>query len=284
MRPHFYEHEAVGRWGCAPVAFQPGRYRAACRLFRVPLFADRRGSGAMRSQAASDWWSVQGEWAEAPNARRGGFSGVQRVVLRESGDCFYVKKQRNHVFRSLRYPSGRPTLLREWLSLRACARIGVPTPPVEFFDMHKAKDGWHAVLVTRGLQGYVSLKEGFGDRGWTAAQRIEALRAVAQALVSLHLARRKHGHLYPKEIFVDLSTSPPAVAFVDWEMSRKCLTPAQAARSDVRRLLKSLCALGATTEEIEILLAEYRARGIALRLPAGLAQVASRSGVPIPRQ
>ena len=71
----------------------------------------------MRPQETSFWWSVTGEWVEEPNNRRGGFSGVPRVVLPQSGECYYVKRQRNHLFRSVRYPTGRPKLLREWQSM-----------------------------------------------------------------------------------------------------------------------------------------------------------------------
>ncbi|OZI37664.1 hypothetical protein CAL29_04530 [Bordetella genomosp. 10] len=218
----------------------------------------------MRPQESSFWWSVQGEWVEEPNNRRGGFSGVQRVIVPESGACYYVKRQRNHLFRSVRYPAGRPTLLREWQSMRFCQSIGVPTAPLVFFDMQKSKEGWDSILVTRGLSGYVSLDQAYAEKLWSPEQRAAALRAVAGALISLHRARRKHGHLYPKEVFVDFSHSQPAVAIVDWELSRYRLTAAQAAQPDVRRLLKSLLGLGMTQDELRLFFDAYRASGIHL--------------------
>jgi len=220
----------------------------------------------MRPQESSFWWSVTGEWVEEPNNRRGGFSGVQRVVLPQSGECYYVKRQRNHLFRSVRYPTGRPTLLREWQSMRFCQSIGVPTAPLVFFDMQKGKEGWESILVTRDLQGYVSLDRAYVEKLWTCQQRAEALRTVAGALISLHRAHRKHGHLYPKEVFVNMSGERPAVAIVDWELSRSRLTAAQAAQPDVRRLLKSLLSVGMTKDELQLFFEEYRASGI--NLPA----------------
>jgi len=220
----------------------------------------------MRPQETSFWWSVTGEWVEEPNNRRGGFSGVQRVVLPQSGECYYVKRQRNHLFRSVRYPTGRPTLLREWQSMRFCQSIGVPTAPLVFFDMQKGKEGWESILVTRDLQGYVSLDRVYKEKLWSCQQRAEALRAVAAALISLHRAHRKHGHLYPKEVFVKLSGERPAVAIVDWELSRSRLTAARAAQPDVRRLLKSLLSVGMTQEELRLFFDAYRASGI--NLPA----------------
>ncbi|MFC4274112.1 lipopolysaccharide kinase InaA family protein [Achromobacter aloeverae] len=218
----------------------------------------------MRPQESSFWWSVQGEWVEEPNNRRGGFSGVQRVLVPEAGGCYYVKRQRNHLFRSVRYPTGRPTLLREWQSMRFCQSIGVPTAPLVFFEMRKSEAGWESILVTRGLQGYVSLERAYAENLWSCEQRAEALRAVAGALIALHRARRKHGHLYPKEVFVDFSGPRPAVAIVDWELSRYRLTAAQAAQPDVRRLLKSLIALGMPQDELRLFLDAYRNGGINL--------------------
>ncbi|CAM3587519.1 InaA protein [Bordetella sputigena] len=231
----------------------------------------------MRSKESSFWWSVQGEWVEEPNNRRGGFSGVQRVVLPESGDCYYVKRQRNHLFRSARYPMGRPTLLREWRSMRFCQKIGVPTAPVVFFEMRRDEQGWDAILVTRDLRGYVSLDRAFTEDLWSAEQRAAALRAVAATLISLHRARRKHGHLYPKEVFVNLAGARPTVAIVDWELSRYCLTASRAARPDVRRMLKSLAGSGMTQDELRLFIDEYRASGI--KLPP-LPQLIGSSGVP----
>jgi tRNA A-37 threonylcarbamoyl transferase component Bud32 len=210
------------------------------------------------------WWTVQGEWVEEPNNRRGGFSGVQRVMLAGSGDCYYVKRQRGHLFRSLRYPLGRPTLLREWRSMSLCRKLGVPTAALEFFDTRKCKEGWESLLVTRSLDGYLSLDDGFKMGAWTAPQRRQALAAVAATLVTLHRARRKHGHLYPKEVFVNLATERPAVAIVDWELSRYALTRARAAAPDVRRLVKSLAQRGMSAAELDVFLDAYRAQGIVL--------------------
>lgn len=218
----------------------------------------------MRPQESSFWWSVQGEWVEEPNNRRGGFSGVQRVVLPQSGDCYYVKRQRNHLFRSVRYPAGRPTLLREWQSMQFCQSIGVPTAPLVYFDMQRGETGWESVLVTRDLQGYVSLDTAYRQKLWTCTQRADALRTLALTLISLHRARRKHGHLYPKEVFVNLTGAQPTVAIVDWELSRYRLTARQAAGPDVRRLLKSLIKLGMTAEELRLFIDEYQASDIHL--------------------
>lgn len=49
---------------------------------------------------------------EEPNRRRGGESGVQRVIS-ASGRLLYCKRQTGHIYRSWLHPFGRPTVLRE---------------------------------------------------------------------------------------------------------------------------------------------------------------------------
>lgn len=202
------------------------------------------------------WWEAQGEWVEPPNQRRGGTSGVQRVVDAASGVDYYVKRQVNHLYRDLRFPAGRPTLLREWLNLRRCAVLGVPSAACVFFDMRKRAGQWEAVLVTRGLTEYVSLEDGIKQRQWQSEQRREILLRLARILVPLHRARRKHGHLYPKEIFV--RTQPTLdIALVDWEVSRRALSARRAAYSDLSRLSRSLTSLDVPLEERQAFLAHY---------------------------
>ena len=45
------------------------------------------------------YWSQRGEWVEEPNVRRGGESGVQRIVGRD-GQLLYAKRQTGHIYRS----------------------------------------------------------------------------------------------------------------------------------------------------------------------------------------
>ncbi|HEY6611679.1 MAG TPA: lipopolysaccharide kinase InaA family protein, partial [Pseudomonas sp.] len=65
-----------------------------------------------QEQAFDRWLAEPGEWVEAPNERRGGMSGVQRV---RSGDgrLLYRKQQVDHGYRDWRHPLGEPTVLRE---------------------------------------------------------------------------------------------------------------------------------------------------------------------------
>lgn len=197
--------------------------------------------------ATQSWWEVQGHWVEAVNQRRGGSSGMQCVEDPQSGVRYYVKRQINHLYRDLQFPTGRPTLLREWLNLKRCEKLGIPTPQPVFFDMRKGASGWEAILVTRGLDNYISLEQGLKSRQWNDAQWHDILHALAETLARLHQARRKHGHLYPKEVFVRAGAEV-SIALLDWEMGRYTGRRHWAARSDLGRLWRSLISDGGIPE------------------------------------
>lgn len=223
---------------------------------------------ASRTHAAAAsrdfWWTAPGELVEPANYQRGGISGVYRITEPQSGVLHYVKRQSNHLFRDLQHPLPRPTLLREWKNMQRCAALGVPTAKPVFFDMRRDEKGWHAVLVTRDLSGYVSLDHAFRHDMLTPAQQSAALASVARALLPLHRARRKHGHLYPKEVFVDISATPPKAAVVDWELSRYRFSRRKAAATDLRRLLRSLVQMGLSQDMLTAVVDIYRKHGITL--------------------
>jgi tRNA A-37 threonylcarbamoyl transferase component Bud32 len=207
-----------------------------------------QGAGQHAVSANPHWWTIQGTWVEEVNERRGGMSGIQWVMDADSGTPYFVKRQVNHLYRSLRFPFGRPTLLREWLNLKHCANLGIPTPSPVFFDMRRGGQGWEAILVTRGLDNYMSLEDGITQRLWTPEQWREILIALARELAPLHRVGRKHGHLYPKEVFVRTSPSIE-IAFLDWEMGRYVGSSRFAAQSDLGRLWRSLIALGVSDDD-----------------------------------
>ena len=45
------------------------------------------------------WWSRRGRWVEAPNLRRSGESGVERIT--DGQRLLYCKRQQGHLYRSL---------------------------------------------------------------------------------------------------------------------------------------------------------------------------------------
>jgi hypothetical protein len=188
-----------------------------------------------------NWWQIQGEWVEEPNDRRGGYSGVQRI--QQDGMLLYAKKQTGHTYRSLRYPWGRPTVLRERDALLSAAKAGVAVPEIVYCAAQRGDEGWRALLVTKALEGFQPLDEWYAgpNRGQydTAVQQL-LLRQIALCLANLHKARQQHGCMYAKHIFVRIQGTGAnalcAVALLDLEKSRRRLTRNQAALHDMLQL------------------------------------------------
>ncbi|HEX5843471.1 MAG TPA: lipopolysaccharide kinase InaA family protein [Pseudomonas sp.] len=187
------------------------------------------------------WWQLQGEWVEEPNDRRGGCSGVQRIT--QDGRLLYIKRQTNHTYRSLLHPLGRPTVLRERDALLSAAKAGVTVPEIVYCGAERGPEGWRALLVTVALEGFEPLDTWHANRRhehYAAALQQQLLQQIASSLARLHLARRQHGCLYAKHIFVridDTGDGPSCrVALLDLEKSRKRLTSNQAALHDMLQL------------------------------------------------
>ncbi len=193
--------------------------------------------------AFEQWWQLQGEWVEEPNRRRGGESGVQRLLLDE-GRVLYAKRQVGHFYRSLRYPFGRPTVLRERDALLALERIGVKAPSLIFCDVHKDPAGsWRGLLVSEELTGFQEVNHWFAEGGrerFGPAVNDRLLEQIAQMLARFHRAGWQHGCLYQKHIFVRVESVAGRVeveaALLDLEKSRRRLSRQRAARHDMLQL------------------------------------------------
>lgn len=210
------------------------------------------------------WWDDAGDLVEPANEGRGGTSWVKRRTIEGIG-AFYVKRQRGYRYRSVRYPFGRPTALREMLAMRAFRRLGVATPELAHFALRHRAGEWEAVLATRALDGFVSLQDGLLAARWRSERKEHILHVLIDATQTLHRARRRHGHLYPKEIFIDDRGAQVRVCFLDLELSRRYLSTRAAAESDLRLLLPSLRNLGVEASLCRDIVERYRHAGIALR-------------------
>ncbi|CAO3305675.1 MULTISPECIES: lipopolysaccharide kinase InaA family protein [Pseudomonas putida group] len=181
--------------------------------------------------------NAPGAWVEPPNIRRGGESGVLRIEL--EGQTFYKKQQVGHVYRSLLHPFGYPTVAREAKALRAAALLGVATPSLLHAEVRKRGGDWHAVMVTAGLDGYLSLEDFYAhklDKSLGSRRHHEILEAYGRVLARLNLGRWQHGCLYLKHVFVDFSEPCVKVALLDLEKARKRLSAKKAGRHDLRQV------------------------------------------------
>ncbi|MDR9751506.1 lipopolysaccharide kinase InaA family protein [Pseudomonas sp. SZMC_28357] len=187
------------------------------------------------------WWNTSGPWVEEPNVRRSGTSGVQRVV--HEGKTVYVKRQTGHLFRSLRYPLGRPTVLREGRALSKLLQLGVLAPNPIFYNARKVKGVWQGILVTKDLNGFQDLDTwyaGGGRSGLTDAEHLKVLERLATLLSRLHLGRWQHGCMRSKHIFIKVLTTADGfdveLALLDLEKSHGRATSLGAARHDIPQL------------------------------------------------
>jgi hypothetical protein len=185
------------------------------------------------------WWNNRGTQMDEINQRRGGESLVERVDC--GGELFYCKRQRGHLFRSLRYPLGRPTVLCEAVALSACRRLNIPVPEIQFSGVRYGHGEWLGLLVTRGLTGYLHLDEWFAeDHPRDPEVDTLVLRKAAELLVQFHRGRWQHSSLYPKHLFVKALPADSGievnVLLLDLEKSRQRVRSLAAARHDLQQL------------------------------------------------
>lgn len=177
------------------------------------------------------WWSVAGEWVEPPNERRNGWSGMLRV--RDGDRLYYVKRQRNHLCRTLLHPFGWPTASREWHYLDRLRRIGVGVPQPVFHGVRATAEGQEAILVTEDLAGFTALS---AQTMLDTAQRMALANELGRSLGILHRARLQHSSLYDKHVMVRWKGDGPEIALIDLEKMRGRLTRGAAARHDLEQL------------------------------------------------
>jgi hypothetical protein len=154
-------------------------------------------------------WNAELDWFEEPNHRRNGWSGVSRHVLkRPDGSCcaVFIKRQQNHNFRSLLHPiKGLPTTHREYKNILCLKRHGVPCPDLVLYGYRSAPGQSQAILITRSMEGYVSLEDGLDVLEKNDVDTRRALLAsVAETLSRMHRHYLRHTSLYAKHILVKL--------------------------------------------------------------------------------
>ncbi len=106
-------------------------------------------------------WSRKVDWFEEPNERRGGWSGVGRIVIEQDNQTFgaFLKRQDKHCRTSWRHPvHGVPTFQREFEMMRYLEVHGVLAPEVMLFGRNPNGD-LKTTLLTKELAGFVPLEE-----------------------------------------------------------------------------------------------------------------------------
>lgn len=186
------------------------------------------------------WWATKGDWVEEPNHRRNGMSGVQKIE--QNGKTLYVKRMTHHLFYSLRYPLGRPTIVREIQVIKELEQAGVIVPKIVYGKALKIDGEWRALLVTEEMAGFTCISEWYEEQPNNPATdeiRLTMLRQVAQAFKGMHSIRRQHGCCYVRHIFVKTEGKIEA-GFLDLEKSRRRWLREKAIRHDFAQLEKHL--------------------------------------------
>lgn len=170
-------------------------------------------------------WSLQLDAVDAPNTNRGGWSSVYRLELTDAEGLsrgFYLKRQDNHLTRSLWHPLGEPTFAREFRAIRDYASQGIPALKAVYFAQRRCKGHRQALLLTEALDGYEPLSTWFESWQNLGLHRKQQLILAAAKLVrSLHQAGEVHRCLYPKHIFIRVDNQRADARLIDLEKTRR---------------------------------------------------------------
>ena len=199
-------------------------------------------------------WALKLEAVDEPNTERGGFSSVYRLDLGES--AFYLKRQSNHLTRSLWHPFGEPTFAREFRNIQRYAALGIPALQAAFFAERKLPGEYRAVLLTRALDGWSDLDSFLPAwRECSESQRSAILQACGKLAKQLHGAGQLHGCFYPKHIFLRETASGFDAQLIDLEKTRPLLFGRRDRIKDLEPLLRRACVWSEV--EVNILLTAY---------------------------
>ncbi|MDR1275097.1 MAG: lipopolysaccharide kinase InaA family protein [Candidatus Accumulibacter sp.] len=149
-------------------------------------------------------WALELPTVDEPNVDRGGWSAVCRLDI--DGHGFFLKRQCNHLTRSLSAPFGEPTLAREFRNILRCRARGLPIVEASFYAERRGRGGVRAVLMTRALDEWCDLATRLDDARVDRARRIQLLAACGALARRLHYAGLIHCCFYPRHIFVRETT------------------------------------------------------------------------------
>lgn len=182
-------------------------------------------------------WALDLPAVDEPNTERGGWSSVYRVQL--PGQNYYLKKQRNHLTRSLCHPLGEPTFARELRTIQRYQRLGIAALTAAFYAQRRTRDGYCAVLLTHALDGWQDLSAYLAI--WQALapeQQQSLINACALLARQLHQAGQIHGCFYPKHIFLREQDSGFTACLIDLEKTRPLLLGRRDRIKDLEPLLR----------------------------------------------
>ena len=182
-------------------------------------------------------------WVEEPNQRRGGWSGVVRVVLHDAAGkerVVFLKRQSKHLYYSIGNPfKGRPTFEREFRNIIRFNRHQIPTVTPIYFG----KRGKDAILMTEELTDYRPLKSWFEQWEKTGfperALRDRIINELARVVGKIHQNHYKHCCLVFKHVFLNLENGKVEIRIIDLEKLRYWFSKQQCRITDLDSLFRT---------------------------------------------
>lgn len=185
------------------------------------------------------------DWFEAPNKRRGGWSGVSRLVLNPDATkaeqtAVFLKIQQNHFYRSWRNCfRKRLTYEREFLAINHLDGLVKGLPKVLLYAQWQEGKNKGCLFVTEALDEWIPLNKWLSQEPENQ-QTEQVLQKLAETLRSMHRHQWAHFGLFQKHVFLRpaVETKDYAIKLIDFEKSRKTLTQGQSIIEDVSRFLR----------------------------------------------
>lgn len=187
-------------------------------------------------------WELKLDAIDEPNVNRGGWSSVYRLELEDADgqlQSFYLKRQDNHLTRSLQAPWGEPTFAREFRYIQAYARHGVPALEAAFYAERREPGHRQAILLTRALDGYQDADDWYQrwpTLGWEA--RHDLVVAAGALVRALHNAGMVHNCLYFKHVFLKVDGDGAGARLIDLEKTRRAWRGRRDFVADLETLLR----------------------------------------------
>ncbi len=220
-------------------------------------------------------WEKELPWFEDINygRSRDGWSGVCKIKV--DGHVLYLKKQQNFYRYPISKSLGGTVAQKEYNNISLFNTLDIPCLETVYFGVRKQQGRLQAMIMTEGLEGYISFEEvtGIWSRGcFGLAHRRGLIRHIGEFLRQAHDKKVMHNSLYPKHIFLDenyvlnqKSDNQPICRFIDMERSRRARFGSRRQIRDLEtlhrrtpywshsdRLFFLLCYLGKTRVDVEV--------------------------------
>lgn len=227
------------------------------------------------------------DWFEAPNRRRGGWSGVSRIVLNPDAPepeqkAVFLKIQQNHFYIAPNtYFLKRLTFEREFAAMQALRPQCDAIPQVAMFAKWQVDGNQGSILVTEALDSWIPLRPWLlGNLDMPAPEKDtlhRAFEAIAKTAREINQAGWIHMCFSAKHLFVkERSDGSFAVRVVDLEKTRKRIGLGRRTVKDCSHFMRHTLAI-TEDDKLHFLKAYFETESFT---PAQKALIAQMRGAP----